>query len=112
MRLQYDLVIRRGYGGIGRRYGLDQVEPWYGDLPSDGFQIQGTLGHLEWAILSQIRFTEAIVFLTRKEKDRCRDSMEAILTNEYSFTQCRVYGIIYTFTLQKREWVYAIKQSS
>lgn len=56
----------RGYGGIGRRYGLKFFEPWYGNLPSDSIQIQGTLGYFEWAILSQIRFLETIVSYPRK----------------------------------------------
>ena len=29
-----------GYGEIGRRYGLDCIEPWYGNLLSGNFQIQ------------------------------------------------------------------------
>lgn len=33
-----------GYGEIGRRYGLDWIEPWYGNLLSDNFQIQRNPG--------------------------------------------------------------------
>lgn len=33
-----------GYGEIGRRYGLNWIEPWYGNLPSDNFQIQRNPG--------------------------------------------------------------------
>ncbi len=33
-----------GYGGIGRRYGLNSIEPWQKNLPSASFQIQGNLG--------------------------------------------------------------------
>ena len=33
-----------GYGEIGRRYGLNWIEPWYGNLLSDNFQIQGNPG--------------------------------------------------------------------
>jgi hypothetical protein len=35
---------KRGYGEIGRRYGLDWIEPWYGNLLSDNFQIQRNPG--------------------------------------------------------------------
>jgi hypothetical protein len=35
---------RRGYGEIGRRYGLDCIEPWYGNLLSGNFQIQRNPG--------------------------------------------------------------------
>ena len=34
----------RGYGEIGRRYGLDWIEPWYGNLLSGNFQIQRNPG--------------------------------------------------------------------
>lgn len=34
-----------GYGGIGRRYGLDWIEPWYGNLLSENFQIQRNPGN-------------------------------------------------------------------
>ena len=34
----------RGYGEIGRRYGLDCIEPWYGNLLSGNFQIQRNPG--------------------------------------------------------------------
>jgi hypothetical protein len=34
----------RGYGEIGRRYGLDWIEPWYGNLLSSNFQIQRNPG--------------------------------------------------------------------
>jgi uncharacterized protein with beta-barrel porin domain len=34
--------IQGGYGEIGRRYGLDWIEPWYG--LSDHFQIQRNPG--------------------------------------------------------------------
>ena len=33
-----------GYGEIGRRYGLNWIEPWYGNLPSENFQIQRNPG--------------------------------------------------------------------
>ena len=33
-----------GYGGIGRRYRLNSIEPWQKNLPSASFQIQGNLG--------------------------------------------------------------------
>lgn len=33
-----------GYGEIGRRYGLNQIEPWYGNLLSENFQIQRNPG--------------------------------------------------------------------
>ena len=33
-----------GYGEIGRRYGLDCIEPWYGNLLSGNFQIQRNPG--------------------------------------------------------------------
>lgn len=35
---------KRGYGEIGRRYGLDWIEPWYGNILSDNFQIQRNPG--------------------------------------------------------------------
>lgn len=35
---------KRGYGEIGRRYGLDWIEPWYGNLLSVNFQIQRNPG--------------------------------------------------------------------
>lgn len=35
---------KRGYGGIGRRYGLGWIEPWYGNILSDNFQIQRNPG--------------------------------------------------------------------
>lgn len=35
---------KRGYGEIGRRYGLNWIEPWYGNLPSENFQIQRNPG--------------------------------------------------------------------
>lgn len=35
---------KRGYGEIGRRYGLDWIEPWYGNLLSGNFQIQRNPG--------------------------------------------------------------------
>lgn len=35
---------KRGYGEIGRRYGLNWIEPWYGNLLSEYFQIQGNPG--------------------------------------------------------------------
>lgn len=36
--------VERGYGEIGRRYGLDWIEPWYGNLLSGNFQIQRNPG--------------------------------------------------------------------
>ena len=44
---QRDPSLKRkkgGYGEIGRRYGLDWIEPWYGNLLSENFQIQRTPG--------------------------------------------------------------------
>lgn len=35
---------KRGYGEIGRRYGLGWIEPWYGNILSDHFQIQRNPG--------------------------------------------------------------------
>lgn len=37
-------ISKRGYGEIGRRYGLNWIEPWYGNLLSDNFQIQRNPG--------------------------------------------------------------------
>lgn len=37
-------IGKRGYGEIGRRYGLDCIEPWYGNLLSGNFQIQRNPG--------------------------------------------------------------------
>ena len=69
MKLDKESLSQRrgkwGYGEIGRRYGLDRIEPWYGNLPSDSFQIQGTLGYFEWVILSQIRFMKTMFLLLR-----------------------------------------------
>ena len=39
-----NLKTRGGYGEIGRRYGLNCIEPWYGNLLSDNFQIQRNPG--------------------------------------------------------------------
>lgn len=36
--------VKWGYGEIGRRYGLDCIEPWYGNLLSGNFQIQRNPG--------------------------------------------------------------------
>lgn len=36
--------LQGGYGEIGRRYGLDWIEPWYGNLLSVNFQIQRNPG--------------------------------------------------------------------
>ena len=73
---------RRGYGGIGRRYGLDWIEPWYGNLLSENFQIQRNPGIKDgqsWAksCVQKTRFRKR----ESKKRDRCRDSMEAVLTN-------------------------------
>jgi len=38
------LKHKGGYGEIGRRYGLNWIEPWYGNLLSDNFQIQRNPG--------------------------------------------------------------------
>lgn len=38
------LKKKGGYGEIGRRYGLDCIEPWYGNLLSGNFQIQRNPG--------------------------------------------------------------------
>ena len=37
-------ISKGGYGEIGRRYGLNWIEPWYGNLLSDNFQIQRNPG--------------------------------------------------------------------
>ena len=37
-------IERGGYGEIGRRYGLNWIESWYGNLPSENFQIQRNPG--------------------------------------------------------------------
>ena len=37
-------VSKRGYGEIGRRYGLNCIEPWYGNLLSGNFQTQRNPG--------------------------------------------------------------------
>ena len=67
--------IKRGYGEIGRRYGLDCIEPWYGNLLSGNFQTQRNPG-----IKNGQSWAKSLFFFLRK-KDRCRDSMEAVLTN-------------------------------
>jgi len=36
--------LKGGYGEIGRRYGLNWIEPWYGNLLSVNFQIQRNPG--------------------------------------------------------------------
>jgi len=36
--MRYDINLKEkngGYGKIGRRYGLNWIEPWYGNLPSE-----------------------------------------------------------------------------
>ena len=38
------ITKKGGYGEIGRRYGLNWIEPWYGNLLSDNFQIQRNPG--------------------------------------------------------------------
>ena len=43
-KLQLDPCLKGGYGEIGRRYGLDWIEPWYGNLLSGNFQIQRNPG--------------------------------------------------------------------
>jgi hypothetical protein len=50
-----------GYGEIGRRYGLDCIEPWYGNLLS---------GNKKWAILSQIPFLKKQVVLKLEPKGK------------------------------------------
>lgn len=72
-----------GYGEIGRRYGLNWIEPWYGNLLSDNFQIQRNPGinknGQSWA---KSRFPKTNKGSeSENQKDRCRDSMEAVLTN-------------------------------
>lgn len=59
-----------GYGEIGRRYGLDCIEPWYGNLLSGNFQIQRNPGIKKGAILSQIRVLrkQAVLELEPKGK--------------------------------------------
>ena len=70
----------RGYGEIGRRYGLNWIEPWYGNLLSDNFQIQRNPGINKRGnpepnpVFHKQRFR-------KRKKDRCRDSTEAVLTN-------------------------------
>jgi hypothetical protein len=48
MKLHKESLSQRrgkwGYGEIGRRYGLDCIEPWYGNLLSGNFQIQRNPG--------------------------------------------------------------------
>ena len=44
MKLESQNKRKRGYGEIGRRYGLNRIEPWYGNLLSDNFQIQRNPG--------------------------------------------------------------------
>ena len=44
MRSESQNKVKRGYGEIGRRYGLNWIEPWYGNLLSDNFQIQRNPG--------------------------------------------------------------------
>lgn len=39
-----EILEKGGYGEIGRRYGLDWIEPWYGNLLSENFQIQRNPG--------------------------------------------------------------------
>ena len=59
-----------GYGEIGRRYGLDCIEPWYGNLLSGNFQIQRNPGIKKGAILSQIHVLrkQAVLELEPKGK--------------------------------------------
>ena len=39
-----NLKTKGGYGESGRRYGLNWIEPWYGNLLNENFQIQGNPG--------------------------------------------------------------------
>ena len=77
-------ISKGGYGEIGRRYGLNWIEPWYGNLLSDNFQIQRNPGIKKngqsWA-KSRFPKTNKGSESENKKKDRCRDSMEAVLTN-------------------------------
>ena len=89
-----------GYGEIGRRYGLNWIEPWYGNLLSDHFQIQRNPGinknGQSWAKSCFLKTNQG-----SEKKDRCRDSMEAILTNG---VKCVRRGL-FTSKLQKeKEW--------
>lgn len=68
---------KRGYGEIGRRYGLNWFEPQYGNLLSDNFQTQRNPGIKK---MGNPEPTPAFQ-KERIKKDRCRDSMEAVLTN-------------------------------
>lgn len=89
---QWEILIskQRGYGEIGRRYGLNWIEPWYGNLLSDNFQIQRNPGinknGQSWAkSFSFFRKQTKIrkVKIRIKRRDRCRDSTEAVLTNGF-----------------------------
>lgn len=42
--MEFKSEIKRGYGEIGRRYGLNCIEPWYGNLLSGHFQTQRNPG--------------------------------------------------------------------
>lgn len=44
IRFEFQNKKKGGYGEIGRRYGLNWLEPWYGNLLSDNFQIQRNPG--------------------------------------------------------------------
>ena len=73
-----------GYGEIGRRYGLNWIEPWYGNLLSDNFQIQRNPGKKRGNPEPNPIFrkqTKVHKDRIRIQKDRCRDSMEVVLTN-------------------------------
>ena len=96
---------QRGYGEIGRRYGLNWIEPWYGNLLSDNFQIQRNPGikNGQSRAKSLFCFEKTRVYKTRIKKDRCRDSMEAVLTNGVDYVLL-VAGIRLS-KLQKR-WSY------
>ena len=78
------ITKKGGYGEIGRRYGLNWIEPWYGNLPSDNFQIQrnpGIKNGQSWAKSCFPKTNKGSYHKDRIKKDRCRDSMEAVLTN-------------------------------
>ena len=44
MKIPISKKKRGGYGEIGRRYGLNWIEPWYENLPSENFQTQRNPG--------------------------------------------------------------------
>lgn len=78
---------KRGYGEIGRRYGLNWIEPWYGktyQVRTFKFRetLELTMGNPEPnPVFRKQRIKKSSESENKKSKDRCRDSMEAVLTN-------------------------------